>query len=122
MQIKNHSFKHTRSEAILEERPHLSATQEFDGELMAIAAPFGVDIYIQLFDGENRYLVSGTGGHSSNFLFVEMQVDSMQKVVWQSNSRDAESREKFYEDLHRHLSYGLPKEVYELIKGYFAAS
>ena len=122
MRIINHSFKHTRSASTLEGRSNLSATEEFNGELMVIQAPFGIDIYIHLYDGENRYLVSGTGGHSSNFILVEMQVDSQQKVLGQYNSREVYATSGGYHDAIRFkLQHELPKEVYELIKKYFAA-
>ena len=127
MQITNHVFKHTRSKATMDRWEHLKGKEdeEFDGELMIIGAVFGIDIYIQLFDGENRFFISGTGGHSSNVVMLQMEVDSKQKVIFATNNlikddlKHTVTEEDFYKSLHENLSYHLPKEVYALIKTYF---
>jgi len=89
-----------------EKRMQSMADAEFgDGSIIFFSRPFCLDVYIELFGGEKTYFFTLTGGHGVSAMLVESTVDSMPKVLFSDQGKDAK------EELLRICNKYLPSNI-----------
>lgn len=84
-----------------------------DGQIFLFRRPFGGDIYISLFGGENAYFISQMGGHGFSVMFLQAEVDGRQKVIYSGGTygEDKKTAPELRQGLLEHLKLYLPKEI-----------
>ena len=86
-----------------------------DGVITTFPRPFGIDVHISLYGGENTHMLSLTGGHRLSALLIESAVDSPHEIHFDSSkldTRDEVTRNKLIEACRNYL----PEAIVDILK------